>query len=158
MRYGEGHDGDGDEDELMLPGLRRLHLASPISFDRDLFLHHLRPLAPRLAHLHLSELLAFDYDMARALHSELAEPRAVPVDWERSLPHSSVASSFSPRRLPPVPEQLCGCCSGYYRVYDVTRLLREIARGSLCDRRRSGGGAAMGGWGGGDVRGRGPRG
>jgi len=92
-----------EEDETTLPALRRLHLASPISF--DLFLHRLRPLAPGLTHVRLSELLAFDFEMTRALHSELsergaapeqfaslrdklwsAEPRAVPVDWERFLP------------------------------------------------------------------------
>jgi len=67
------------------------------------FLHHLHPLVPNLTHLRLSELLAFDYNMAQALHSELAkhgtiptqfphlckhqwntEPHAMPIDWERS--------------------------------------------------------------------------
>ncbi|KAH9959487.1 hypothetical protein BC827DRAFT_1134591 [Russula dissimulans] len=138
-----------DEDERTLPALRRLHLASPISF--DLFLHRLRPLAPGLTHVRLSELLAFDYDMTRALHSELsergavpeqfpslrdrlwsAEPRAVPVDWERFLPPPGKLRRLvvQPAQLPPAPEQLCGCCSGYYRVDDMTRLLREMARES----------------------------
>jgi hypothetical protein len=154
MKYGEGQDGDEDEDEPTLPALRRLHLASPISF--DLFLHRLRPLAPGLTHLRLSELLAFDFDMARALHSELAErgavpaqfprlrekqwsaePRAVPVDWERFLPPPDKLRRLvvQPAQLPPAPEQLCGCCSGYYRVDDMTRLLREMARES-CGRGR----------------------
>jgi hypothetical protein len=139
------------EDAPTLPVLRRLHLASPISF--DLFLHRLRPLAPGLTHVRLSELLAFDYDMARALHSELAErgavpaqfprlrerqwsaePRAVPVDWERFLPPPGTLRRLvvQPAQLPPAPEQLCGCCSGYYRVDDMTRLLREMAR-EACD-------------------------
>ncbi|KAI9444080.1 hypothetical protein H4582DRAFT_1807501 [Lactarius indigo] len=134
----------GDDD------LRRLHLASPISF--DLFLQRLRPLAPDLTHVRLSELLAFDYDMARALHSELAErgivparlprlrerqwsaePRAVPVDWERFLPPPDALRRLvvQPAQLPPAPEELCGCCSGYYRVDDMTRLLREMARETL---------------------------
>lgn len=137
---------DGD-DEPTLPALQRLHLASPISF--DLFLHRLRPLAPKLSHVRLSELLAFDFDMARALHSELSErgivpaqfprlheqqwsvePRAVPVDWERFLPPPEKLRCLvvQPSQLPPAPEQLCGCCSGYYRVDDMTRLLREMAR------------------------------
>ncbi|KAH9023925.1 hypothetical protein EDB84DRAFT_448446 [Lactarius hengduanensis] len=140
----------GDVDEVTLPALRRLHLASPISF--DLFLQRLRPLAPALTHVRLSELLAFDYDMARALHSELAErgivparlprlrerqwsaePRAVPVDWERFLPppHALRRLVVQPAQLPPAPEELCGCCSGYYRVDDMTRLLREMAREAL---------------------------
>jgi len=161
MKYGEDH--DGDEDEPTLPALRRLHLASPISF--DLFLHRLRPLAPRLTHIRLSELLAFDYDMARALHSELAErgavpaqfprlresqwssaePGAVPVDWERFLPPPAQLRRLvvQSSQLPPAPEQLCGCCSGYYCVDDMTRLLREMARES-CGRHRYGRGAAMG--------------
>ncbi|KAH9179043.1 hypothetical protein EDB89DRAFT_2063143 [Lactarius sanguifluus] len=144
LRLPEGGDGGeeecsgGDVDELMLPALRRLHLASPISF--DLFLQRLRPLAPDLTHVRLSELLAFDYDMARALHSELAErgiwsaePRAVPVDWERFLPppHALRRLVVQPAQLPPAPEELCGCCSGYYRVDDMTRLLREMAREAL---------------------------
>ena len=135
------------EDEPTLPALRRLHLASPISF--DLFLQRLRPLAPGLTHVRLSELLAFDYDMVRAIHSELAErcivparlptlrerqwsaePRAVPVDWERFLPPPGTLQRLvvQPAQLPPAPEELCGCCSGYYRVDDMTRLLREMAR------------------------------
>ncbi|KAH9041486.1 hypothetical protein EDB83DRAFT_1625606 [Lactarius deliciosus] len=147
-------EGDGEEEECggepTLPALRRLHLASPISF--DLFLQRLRPLAPGLTHVRLSELLAFDYDMARALHSELAErgivparlprlrerqwsaePRAVPVDWERFLPppHALRRLVVQPAQLPPAPEELCGCCSGYYRVDDMTRLLREMAREAL---------------------------
>lgn len=163
----EDVDEDVDEDEPTLPALRRLHLASPISF--DLFLHRLHPLAPNLTHLRLSELLAFDYDMARALHSELAErgvvpaqfprlrerqwnaePRAVPVDWERFLPPPEKLRRLvvQPAQLPPAPEQLCGCCSGYYRVDDMTRLLREMAResrGRHSRRRRYGGGdGAMG--------------
>jgi hypothetical protein len=138
-----------DHDEPTLPALRRLHLASPISF--DLFLHRLSPLAPNLSHVRLSELLAFDYDMVHALHSELsergivpahfpglrellwnAEPRAVPVDWERFLPPPGKLRRLvvQPAQLPPAPEQLCGCCSGYYRVDDMTRLLREMARES----------------------------
>ena len=140
----------GAEDEPTLPALRRLHLASPISF--DLFLQRLRPLAPRLTHVRLSELLAFDYDMARALHSELAErgvvparlprlrerqwsaePRAVPVDWDRFLPPPGTLHRIvvQPAQLPPAPEELCGCCSGFYRVDDMTRLLREMAREAL---------------------------
>ncbi|KAF8480470.1 hypothetical protein DFH94DRAFT_479753 [Russula ochroleuca] len=136
-----------DDDEPTLPALRRLHLASPISF--DLFLHRLSPLAPLLSHVRLSELLAFDYDMVHALHSELsergivpaqfprlneqqwnAEPRAVPVDWDRFLPPPGTLRRLvvQPAQLPPPPEQLCGCCSGYYRVDDMTRLLREMAR------------------------------
>ena len=136
-----------DDDEPTLPALRRLHLASPISF--DLFLHRLSPLAPNLSHIRLSELLAFDYDMVHALHSELsercivpahfpglreqqwnAEPRAVPVDWQRFLPPPGKLRRLivQPAQLPPAPEQLCGCCSGYYRVDDMTRLLREMAR------------------------------
>jgi hypothetical protein len=147
-----GYDDEAEaEDAPTLPVLRRLHLASPISF--DLFLHRLRPLAPSLTHVRLSELLAFDYDMARALHSELAErgavpaqfprlherqwsaePRAVPVDWERFLPPPGALRRLvvQPAQLPPAPEQLCGCCSGYYRVDDMTRLLREMAR-EACD-------------------------
>jgi hypothetical protein len=142
---------DDVREEPTLPALRRLHLASPISF--DLFLHRLRPLAPGLTHVRLSELLAFDYDMARALHSELAErgavpayfprlrdrqwnaePRAVPVDWERFLPPPGALCRLvmQPSQLPPAPEQLCGCCSGYYRVDDMTRLLREMARETRC--------------------------
>jgi hypothetical protein len=138
---------DDDDDEPTLPALQRLHLASPISF--DLFLHRLRPLAPKLSHVRLSELLAFDFDMVRALHSELSErgivpahfpslreqqwsvePRAVPVDWERFLPPPETLRRLvvQPAQLPPAPEQLCGCCSGYYRVDDMTRLLREMAR------------------------------
>ena len=138
---------EDDDDEPTLPALQRLHLASPISF--DLFLHRLRPLAPKLSHVRLSELLAFDFDMARALHSELSErgivpaqfprlheqqwsvePRAVPVDWERFLPPLEKLRCLvvQPSQLPPAPEQLCGCCSGYYRVDDMTRLLREMAR------------------------------
>lgn len=138
---------EDDDDEPTLPALRRLHLASPISF--DLFLHRLRPLAPKLSHVRLSELLAFDFDMVRALHSELSErgivpaqfprlreqqwsvePRAVPVDWERFLPPPETLRRLvvQPAQLPPAPEQLCGCCSGYYRVDDMTRLLREMAR------------------------------
>jgi hypothetical protein len=164
MTYGEEHDEDEDEDEPTLPALRRLHLASPISF--DLFLHRLRPLAPSLTHIRLSELLAFDYDMARALHSELAErgavpsqftrlresqwssaePRAVPVDWERFLPPPSQLHRLvvQPAQLPPAPEQLCGCCSGYYRVDDMTRLLREMARESCGHRSRASGAAIPG--------------
>lgn len=170
VKYGEDH--DEDEDEPTLPALRRLHLASPISF--DLFLHRLRPLAPCLTHIRLSELLAFDYDMARALHSELAErgavpaqfprlresqwssaePRAVPVDWERFLPPPTQLRRLvvQPSQLPPAPEQLCGCCSGYYRVDDMTRLLREMARESG-GRHRYRRGAAMGSE---DSEGRGP--
>ncbi|KAI0276695.1 hypothetical protein BGY98DRAFT_1097956 [Russula aff. rugulosa BPL654] len=138
---------DDDDDEPTLPALQRLHLASPISF--DLFLHRLRPLAPKLSHVRLSELLAFDFDMVRALHSELSErgivpaqfprlreqqwsvePRAVPVDWECFLPPPETLRRLvvQPAQLPPAPEQLCGCCSGYYRVDDMTRLLREMAR------------------------------
>jgi hypothetical protein len=138
---------EDDDDEPTLPALQRLHLASPISF--DLFLHRLRPLAPKLSHVRLSELLAFDFDMVRALHSELSErgivpahfpslreqqwsvePRAVPVDWERFLPPPETLRRLvvQPAQLPPAPEQLCGCCSGYYRVDDMTRLLREMAR------------------------------
>ncbi|KAH9005627.1 hypothetical protein EDB86DRAFT_2879646 [Lactarius hatsudake] len=156
-RLPEGRDGEeeecssgGGDGEPTLPALRRLHLASPISF--DLFLQRLRPLAPGLTHVRLSELLAFDYDMARALHSELAErgivparlprlrerqwsaePRAVPVDWERFLPppHALRRLVVQPAQLPPAPEELCGCCSGYYRVDDMTRLLREMAREAL---------------------------
>jgi hypothetical protein len=153
---GEGEGGAREEvmehaaefgEEPTLPALRRLHLASPISF--DLFLQRLRPLAPGLTHVRLSELLAFDYDMVRALHSELAEcgavpahfprlrdrqwnaePRAVPVDWERFLPPPGTLRRLilQPAQLPPAPEQLCGCCSGYYRVDDMTRLLRAMAR------------------------------
>ena len=157
------YDEDIEEDEPTLPALRRLHLASPISF--DLFLHRLHPLAPSLTHIRLSELLAFDYDMARALHSELAErgavpaqfprlherqwnaePRAVPVDWERFLPPPGKLRRLvvQPAQLPPAPEQLCGCCSGYYRVDDMTRLLREMARESRGRRRSWGGSSAMG--------------
>ena len=142
MEYAED-----DDDEPTLPALQRLHLASPISF--DLFLHRLRPLAPNLSHVRLSELLAFDFDMVRALHSELSErgivpdqfpslreqqwsvePRAVPVDWQRFLPPPETLRRLvvQPAQLPPAPEQLCGCCSGYYRVDDMTRLLREMAR------------------------------
>jgi hypothetical protein len=142
----KGHGGKNGE-EPTLPALRRLHLASPISF--DLFLQRLRPLAPGLTHIRLSELLAFDYDMVRALHSELAErgavparfpqlrdqqwnaePRAEPVNWERYLPPPGTLRHLivQPSQLPPSPEQLCGCCSGYYRVDDMTRLLREMAR------------------------------
>jgi len=161
LRAAEGGGGEGevgtstvmdcaeDEEETTLPALRRLHLASPISF--DLFLHRLRPLAPGLTHLRLSELLAFDFDMTRALHSELSErgavpeqfpnlhdrlwsvdPQAVPVDWERFLPPPDKLRRLvvQPAQLPPAPEQLCGCCSGYYRVDDMTRLLREMARES----------------------------
>ena len=147
MKYGEDDEDAGEQ--ATLPALRRLHLASPISF--DLFLHRLRPLAPHLTHVRLSELLAFDYDMARALHSELAErgvvpaqfprlrdrqwsaePRAVSVDWERFLPPPGALRRLvvQPAQLPPPPEQLCGCCSGFYRVDDMTRLLREMARES----------------------------
>jgi hypothetical protein len=147
---GGGKKHDAEEDEPTLPALRRLHLASPISF--DLFLQRLRPLAPGLTHVRLSELLAFDYDMVRALHSELAErgivparlprlrerqwsaePRAVPVDWDRFLPPPGSLHRLvvQPAQLPPAPEELCGCCSGYYRVDDMTRLLREMARGSI---------------------------
>lgn len=143
-----------DDDEPTLPALRRLHLASPISF--DLFLHRLSPLAPLLSHVRLSELLAFDYDMVHALHSELsergivpaqfprlseqqwnAEPRAVPVDWDRFLPPPGALRRLvvQPAQLPPAPEQLCGCCSGYYRVDDMTRLLREMAREARSSRR-----------------------
>jgi hypothetical protein len=139
--------GENGEELATLPALRRLHLASPISF--DLFLQRLRPLAPGLTHIRLSELLAFDYDMVRALHSELAErgvvparfpqlrdrqwnaePRAEPVNWERYLPPPGTLRRLvvQPSQLPPSPEQLCGCCSGYYRVDDMTRLLREMAR------------------------------
>jgi hypothetical protein len=138
---------EDDDDEPTLPALQRLHLASPISF--DLFLHRLRPLAPKLSHVRLSELLAFDFDMVRALHSELSErgivpaqfpslreqqwsvePRAVPVDWECFLPPPETLRRLvvQPAQLPPAPEQLCGCCSGFYRVDDMTRLLREMAR------------------------------
>ena len=164
----DGHEHE-HEAEATLPALRRLHLASPISF--DLFLHRLRPLAPHLTHLRLSELLAFDFDMARALHSELAErgavpaqfprlrerqwsaePRAGPVDWERFLPPPGMLRRLvvQPAQLPPAPEQLCGCCSGYYRVDDMTRLLREMARearGGCCGRGRGRGrgAGAMGG-------------
>lgn len=141
---------EDDDDEPTLPALQRLHLASPISF--DLFHHRLRPLAPKLSHVRLSELLAFDFDMVRALHSELSErgvvpaqfpslreqqwsvePRAVPVDWERFLPPPETLRRLvvQPAQLPPAPEQLCGCCSGYYRVDDMTRLLREMAREAL---------------------------
>lgn len=148
----------GEDDEPTLPALRRLHLASPISF--DLFLQRLRPLAPGLTHVRLSELLAFDYDMARALHSELAErgtvpsrfpslrdrqwsaePRAVSVDWERFLPPPDALRRLvvQPAQLPPAPEQLCGCCSGYYRVDDMTRLLREMAREARCSATAAGG-------------------
>ena len=144
---GRRHGGAAKEDEPTLPALRRLHLASPISF--DLFLKRLLPLAPGLTHVRLSELLAFDYDMVRALHSEFAErgivparlprlrerqwsaePRAVPVDWDRYLPPPGTLHRFvvQPAQLPPAPEELCGCCSGYYRVDDMTRLLREMAR------------------------------
>ncbi|KAF8260324.1 hypothetical protein EI94DRAFT_1748945 [Lactarius quietus] len=150
----EDEDGGGSsakrDEQPTLPALRRLHLASPISF--DLFLQRLRPLAPGLTHVRLSELLAFDYDMARALHSELAErgivparlprlrerqwsaePRAVPVDWDRFLPPPGALQRLvvQPAQLPPAPEELCGCCSGYYRVDDMTRLLREMAREAL---------------------------
>ena len=102
--------------------------------------------------------------MAQALHSELAkrgavrphavptplrehqwntEPRAVPVDWERFLPPPGKLRHLvaQPAQLPPTPEQLCGCCSGYYRVDDMTHLLREMARESRargCRRRRGG--------------------
>ncbi|KAN0128217.1 hypothetical protein V8E53_013983 [Lactarius tabidus] len=147
---GSGRKGEPEEDEPTLPALRRLHLASPISF--DLFLQRLRPLAPGLSHVRLSELLAFDYDMVRALHSELsergivparlprlrerqwsAEPRAVPVDWDRFLPPPGSLRRLvvQPAQLPPAPEELCGCCSGYYRVDDMTRLLREMAREAI---------------------------
>ncbi len=150
--------GEDDDDEPTLPALQRLHLASPISF--DLFLHRLRPLAPKLSHVRLSELLAFDYDMVRALHSELSErgivpaqfprlreqqwsvePRAVPVDWERFLPPPEMLRRLvvQPAQLPPPPEQLCGCCSGYYRVDDMTRLLREMGREAQDRRVRSDG-------------------
>jgi hypothetical protein len=164
---GDGSDGTGtgtgepgleytedDDDQPTLPALQRLHLASPISF--DLFFHRLRPLAPKLSHVRLSELLAFDFDMVRALHSELSErgivpaqfpslreqqwsvePRAVPVDWERFLPPPEMLRRLvvQPAQLPPAPEELCGCCSGYYRVDDMTRLLREMAREAQQGRR-----------------------
>jgi hypothetical protein len=161
LKYGEDH--DEDEDEPTLPVLRRLHLASPISFDQ--FLYRLRPLAPHLTHRRLSELLAFDYNMARAIHSELAErgsvpaqfprphesqwsstePCTVPVDWERFLPPPAQLRRIvvQPSQLPRAPEQLCGCYSGYYRVDDMTRLLREMARESYGRHRSSGGGAGM---------------
>jgi len=82
------------------------------------FLHRLHPLAPNLTHLRLSKLLVFNYDMARALHSELAErgavpaqfprlrerqwnaqPRAVPADWDRfsRRPESSIVWLCNPR-------------------------------------------------------------
>jgi hypothetical protein len=146
----DGEEVEEEEDLPTLPALRRLHLASPISF--DLFLQRLRPLAPGLTHVRLSELLAFDYDMARALHSELAErgivparlprlrerqwsaePRAGPVDWDRFLPPPDALQRLvvQPAQLPPAPEELCGCCSGYYRVDDMTRLLREMAHEAL---------------------------
>ena len=95
-----------------------------------------------------SSHLASDYNMVRAPHSELAEcgivparlppprapgsaePRAVPVDWDRFLPSPGTLHRLvvQPVQLPPAPGK-CGCCSGYYRIDDMamTRFLRETA-------------------------------
>ncbi|KAI0062658.1 hypothetical protein BV25DRAFT_593406 [Artomyces pyxidatus] len=140
-------DTDAEPSTPTLPSLRRLHLISPISF--DLFIRRLRPLAPRISHLRLSELLPFDYDMSRDVFSELAErglvpprlpglrdrlwsaePVARPVEWERFLPADGALEQLlmQPAQLPHEPERACGCCTGYYRIDDMTRLLREMAR------------------------------
>ncbi|KAI0052065.1 hypothetical protein FA95DRAFT_1554041 [Auriscalpium vulgare] len=156
---GASHHDDDDDDAARveasaptLPSLRRLHLISPISF--DLFLLRLRPLAPGISHVRLSELLPFDYDMTRQLYSELAaralvpprlpglrdcmwsaEPVARPVDWVAFLPQETVLAQLvlQPSQLPREPDRMCGCCTGYYRVDDMTRLLKEMAREAFSD-------------------------
>lgn len=138
------------EDERTQPALHRLHLASPIAF--DFFLQRLRPLTLGLIHVRLSELIAFNYDMAHVLNSELAErgivparlprlcerqwsaePHLVPVDWHRFRPPPGPLRHLvvQPAQSPPALEEPCGFCSGYDRVDDMKRLLREIARSVL---------------------------
>ncbi|ETW75745.1 hypothetical protein HETIRDRAFT_422408 [Heterobasidion irregulare TC 32-1] len=132
-----------------LPSLHRLHLICPISF--ELFLQRLRPLAPKISYIRLSELAAFDLDLCRLLFSELAErqivpgrlpglqghqwsaePIAQPVDWEPYLPPSEILERIllQPSQFPVRPESQCGCCTGYYKVDDMIRMLREMARES----------------------------
>lgn len=130
-----------------LPSLKRLHLISPTPFEP--FIRKLQPLAPSLSHIRLSDLQATDYTLARTLFSELVErdivpsvlpglhehqwssiPTALPIDWMPLLPRPDIFERLvlQPYVLPSQPDKICGCCSGYYQMDDMTRLLREMAR------------------------------
>lgn len=129
----------------LLPSLKRLHLISPIPF--ELFLYRLQSLVPALSHLRLSDLQATNYALARAIFSELAERdivpsklnlhdrqwlathKAQPIEWAPILPTADVLQKLilQPCALPPKPERPCGCCSAYYQIDDMTRLLEEMA-------------------------------
>jgi hypothetical protein len=61
-----------------------------------------------------------------------AEPRAVRLDWNASsCPLVPCATLSRSPQLPPAPEELCRCCSGYYCVDDMTPLLREMTREAI---------------------------
>ncbi|KAI0318801.1 CHAT domain-containing protein [Amylostereum chailletii] len=135
-----------------LPRLKKLHLVTPVSF--DLFIRRIHPLAPNISHLRLSELLAFDYDMSKRIFSELVESGVVPpllpgledqkgdnatpvvrpVEWNRFLPpqHTLKRLIIQPSQLPE-SNRVCACCSGYFKILDMTALLREMARSAYTD-------------------------
>jgi len=97
------------------------------------FLHHLHPLIPNLMHLRLSELLAFDYDIAQALHSELAKCGTVPTQLlhlrdsacasgiPSHAPFSSIGNASSRRPESPVVWSCspCSSCCARWRVSRV---------------------------------------
>lgn len=137
---------------VRLPSLKRLHLISPTLFEP--FIRKIQPLAPSLSHIRLSDLEATNYNLACTIFSELVErdvvpsvlpglhegqwssiPTALPVEWLPILPRHGVFERLilHPSTLPPKPEKQCGCCSGYYQLDDMTRLLREMARESNGD-------------------------
>lgn len=135
-----------------LPSLKRLHVISPTPFEH--LIRKIQPFAPSLSHIRLSDLQANDYGLVRTIFSELVErdvvpsvlprlherqwsaiPTALPVDWAPIIPRPDVLRKLilQPSAPPPKPEKQCGCCSGYYQVDDMTRLLREMARESEGD-------------------------
>ncbi|KAA1476117.1 hypothetical protein DENSPDRAFT_494360 [Dentipellis sp. KUC8613] len=125
-----------------LPALARLHLIAPLPFEH--LLRHLRGLAPRIAHLRLSELSPFEGTLARQIFCELAERDVVPctlpglgarrhtadaIEWSPVVPPQDMLRRvvLQPARMPPEPERQCGCCSGYYRMNEMTQLLHAMA-------------------------------
>lgn len=62
-----------------------------------------------------------------------AKLRAWPVNWDRILPPPGSLRRLvvQPGQLPPAPGELCDCCAGYYRIDDIRRFLRELAREAI---------------------------
>jgi hypothetical protein len=62
-----------------------------------------------------------------------AKLRAWPVNWDRILPPPGFLRRLvvQPGQLPPAPGELCDCCAGYYRIDDIRRFLRELAREAI---------------------------